>query len=121
MTAQGSGATTGSRSVNTTIRLRDGETSVLAGLIREEERTTMSGIPGLSDIPLIGRLFAHNTSERKESDIIITLTPHIVRVLDLTETDLRPIMVGRDAGAPVLDLLDPGRDTPPVVLPKPIK
>jgi hypothetical protein len=39
----------------------------------------------------------------------------------LTETDLRPFMVGRDSGAPMLDLLDPGRDTPPIVLPKPIK
>ncbi len=112
--------TFGSRSVNTIIRLRDGETSVLAGLIREEERTTMSGIPGLSDIPLIGRLFAHNTSERKESDIIITLTPHIVRVLDLTEVDLRPFRVGRDTGGPILDLLEPMRDQQPVTLPKPI-
>ena len=110
-----------SRSVNTIIRLRDGETSVLAGLIREEERTTMSGIPGLSDIPLIGRLFAHNTSERKESDVIITLTPHIVRVLDLTEVDLRPFRVGRDTGGPILDLLEPVRDQQPVTLPKPIK
>ena len=109
-----------SRSVNTIIRLRDGETSVLAGLIREEERTTMSGIPGLSDIPLIGRLFAHNTSERKESDVIITLTPHIVRVLDLTEVDLRPFRVGRDTGGPILDLLEPVRDQQPITLPKPI-
>jgi len=112
--------TFGSRSVNTIIRLRDGETSVLAGLIRAEERTTMSGIPGLSDIPLIGRLFARNTSERKESDIIITLTPHIVRVLDLTEVDLRPFRVGRDTGGPILDLLEPVRDPQPVTLPKPI-
>jgi len=109
-----------SRSINTTIRLRDGETSVLAGLIRDEERTSLEGIPGLSDIPLIGRFFAHNKSERLESDIIITLTPHIVRVLDLNEVDLRPFRVGRETGGPILDLLDPGRDEPPVTLPKPI-
>jgi general secretion pathway protein D len=120
-TGYGGLPTFGSRSVNTLIRLRDGETSVLAGLIKDEERTSMEGIPGLSDIPLIGRFFAKNHTERLETDIIITLTPHIVRVLDLTETDLRPFMVGRDSGAPMLDLLDPGRDTPPVVLPKPIK
>jgi general secretion pathway protein D len=112
--------TFGSRSVSTIIRLRDGETSVLAGLIRDEERTTVEGIPGLSDIPLVGRLFAHNTTERKESDIIITLTPHIVRVLDLSEVDLRPFRVGRDTGGPILDLLEPVRDQPPVTLPKPI-
>ena len=119
-TGYGGLPTFGSRSVNTIIRLRDGETSVLAGLIREEERTTIEGIPGLSDIPLIGRLFAHSTSERKESDIIITLTPHIVRVLDLSEVDLRPFRVGRDTSGPILDLLEPIRDQPPVTLPKPI-
>jgi general secretion pathway protein D len=110
----------GSRSVNTIIRLRDGETSVLAGLIRDEERTSLDGIPGLSDIPYIGRLFAHNKTERIESDIIVTLTPHIVRVLDLTEADLRPFRVGRDTGGPILDLLEPVRDQPPAALPKPI-
>jgi general secretion pathway protein D len=113
--------TFGSRTVNTIIRLKDGETSVLAGLIRDDERNTVEGIPGLSDIPFIGRLFAHNTTERKETDIIVTLTPHIVRVLDLSEADLRPFRVGRDAGAPVLDLLDPSRESPALVLPKPIK
>ena len=113
--------TFGSRSVNTIIRLRDGETSVLAGLIKDEERNSLEGIPGLSDIPVIGRMFAHNKTERTETDIIITLTPHIVRVLDLTEADLRPFMVGRDTAAPMLDLLNPSRDTPPIVLPKPIK
>lgn len=113
--------TFGSRSVNTLIRLRDGETSVLAGLIRDDERRSLDGVAGLSDIPLIGRFFARNKTERTETDIIITLTPHIVRVLDLSEADLRPFMVGRDSGAPALDLLDPGRDLPPVVLPKPIK
>jgi general secretion pathway protein D len=109
-----------SRSINTIIRMRDGETSVLAGLIRDEERTTLEGIPGLSDIPLIGRFFAHNKSERLESDIIITLTPHIIRVLDLNEVDLRPFRVGRDSGGPILDLLDTGREELPVTLPKPI-
>ena len=110
----------GSRSVNSIIRLRDGETSVLAGLIRDEERTSLDGIPGLSDIPYIGRLFAHNKTERIESDIIVTMTPHIVRVLDLTEADLRPFRVGRDTGGPILDLLEPVRDQTPVTLPKPI-
>jgi general secretion pathway protein D len=112
--------TFGNRSVTTIIRLRDGETSVLAGLIRDEERTSLDGIPGLSDIPFVGRFFAHNKTERIESDIIITLTPHIVRVLDLTEADLRPFRVGRDTGGPILDLLEPIRDQQPPVLPKPI-
>jgi general secretion pathway protein D len=59
----------------------------------------VTGIPGLSDIPFVGRIFAHNRKETLESDIVLTLTPHIVRVLDLSETDLRPFRVGRDTGA----------------------
>jgi general secretion pathway protein D len=59
-------------------------------------------VPGLSDIPVIGRLFAFNRMQVQETDIILTLTPHIVRVLDLSESDLRPFRLGRDfsGGAP---------------------
>jgi general secretion pathway protein D len=99
--------TFGNRSISTTIRLKDGETNMLAGLIRDDERTVLSGIPGLSDIPVIGRLFAYNRRETQETDIILTLTPHIVRVLDLTEGDLQPFKVGRDVGLPVVDLPAP--------------
>jgi len=87
------------REVTTTIRLRDGETNILAGLIRDDERTELSGTPGLSDLPLIGRLFAVHHKEATQTDIVLTLTPHIVRVLDLTENDLRPFKLGRDSGA----------------------
>jgi general secretion pathway protein D len=96
--------TIGNREINTSIRLRDGETNMLAGLIRDDERSTLDGIPGVSDIPIIGRLFAHNTKSTTQTDIILTLTPHIVRVLDLTEADLRPFRVGRDSISPISDL-----------------
>ena len=119
-TGYGGLPTFGNRSVNSIIRLRDGETSVLAGHIRDEERTTLEGIPGLSDLPLIGRFFAHNKSERIESDIIITLTPRIVRVLDLAEVDLRPFRMGRDTGGPILDLLEPIKSETPATPAKPI-
>jgi general secretion pathway protein D len=91
--------TFGNRSISTVIRLRDGETNLLAGLIRDDERRVLSGIPGLSDLPLVGRLFAHSRRETQETDIVLTLTPHIVRVLDLSEEDLRPFRVGRDGDA----------------------
>ncbi len=90
--------TFGNREITTTIRLKDGETSMLAGLIRDDERTELSGTPGLSDLPLIGRLFATHLKESKQTDIVLTLTPHIVRVLDLSEGDLRPFRLGRDSG-----------------------
>jgi general secretion pathway protein D len=88
--------TFGNRYVSTVIRLHDGETNMLAGLIRDDERRVLSGIIGLSDLPLVGRLFAHNRKESLETDIVLTLTPRIVRVLDLSEEDLRPFRVGRD-------------------------
>jgi general secretion pathway protein D len=92
--------TFGNREITTTIRLKDGETNMLAGLIRDEERTVLSGVPGLSDLPLVGRLFASTHKETQQTDIILTLTPHIVRVLDLSEEDLRPFLLGRDSGSP---------------------
>jgi general secretion pathway protein D len=105
--------TFGNREITTTIRLKDGETNMLAGLIRDEERTVMSGIPGLSDVPLLGRLFANNHRETLQTDIILTLTPHIVRVLDLTEADLRPFRLGRESGqASMADILGGTGSTP---------
>ena len=112
--------TFGNREINTVIRLRDGETNMLAGLIRDEERRSLDGVPGLSDLPLVGRLFAHNTKSSTQTDIILTLTPHIVRVLDLTEADLRPFRVGRDSLAPIAELpLLPVEAPKPPELPKP--
>ena len=96
--------TFGNRAISTVIRLKDGETNMLAGLIRDDERRVMSGIPGLVDLPIIGPLFANNRRESQETDIILTLTPRIVRVLNLRAEDLTPFRVGRDSGTPLIDL-----------------
>ena len=109
--------TFGSRSIDTVIRLKDGETNMLAGLIRDEERTSLASIPGLGDIPVLGRLFGYNRKETQETDIILTLTPRIVRVLNLTAEDLQPFRMGRDGGAPVTDI--PTLLPIPLPLPKP--
>ncbi len=119
--------TFGNRSINTVIRLKDGETNMLAGLIRDEERDIMSGIPGLSDIPVVGRIFAHNTRRAQETDVILTLTPRIVRVLDLRPEDLQAFRVGRDASAPLIDVPlpqpapKPPGDIPEAVTPPPVQ
>jgi general secretion pathway protein D len=97
----------GNREINTAIRLRDGETNMLAGLITDDERRSVEGIPGLSDIPGIGRLFGHTTKTTEQTDIVLTLTPHIIRVLDLEEADLRAFRAGRDSLAPLLPELPP--------------
>ena len=90
--------TFGSRNVQTVIRLKDGETNILAGLIREDERTERQTIPGLGDIPVLGDLFSRNHKEAQQTDVVIMLTPHIIRVLDLTEDDLRPLRIPREGG-----------------------
>ena len=105
--------TFGERSITTTIRLRNGETSILAGLIRDDEREILEGIPGLSDLPFIGRLFARNRLETQETDIIVTVTPRILRVLDLEETDLRAFRFDGDGS------FDLGSRTPPERIPVP--
>jgi general secretion pathway protein D len=92
--------TFGNREIKTQIRLRDGETNLLAGLIRDDEMRTVDGIPGLTDLPAIGRFFSNTTKNTAQTDIVLTLTPHIVRVLDLTEADLRPFRVSRDSTLP---------------------
>ena len=99
--------TFGTRAINTTNRLRDGETNLLAGLIRDEDRRVRSGIPGLVDLPAIGHLFAHNRRESKETDVVITLTPHIIRILDVTEDDLRAFQVDGSGDTPGFDLTLP--------------
>jgi type II secretory pathway component GspD/PulD (secretin) len=104
--------TFGNREINTQIRLRDGETNMLAGLIRDDERRVLNGVPGLSDIPVVGRLFGHSRTETSQTDIILTLTPHIIRVLDVSESDLRAFRVGRDSSASPLGDLPPALDIP---------
>jgi general secretion pathway protein D len=100
------------RTVNSTIRLRDGETNVLAGLILDNERRGLTGLPGVASIPLIGRLFAKNRDEAQQTDIVMTLTPHIIRRTEIDETDLRSFLVGGEPSPFVFE-------TPPVTTPTP--
>ena len=86
----------GSRNIQTSIRLRDGETNFLAGLIRTNESNRQNGIPGLAEIPVLGRLFSKKRSENRRTDIVLTLTPHIIRRADIREEDLAPIWVGTE-------------------------
>jgi len=87
----------GTRTIDSTIRLQDGETNFLAGLIRSDLTDSDQGIPGLSDIPIIGRLFSNKHTENQRTDVILTLTPHIIRNAEITEEDLQPIWVGTEA------------------------
>jgi len=82
------------RRVGSVLRLRDGETNVLAGLLRDDERTSLRGIPGLADLPLLGEIFAENMDEVSQTDVILSITPHILRAPDITLDDLASAYVG---------------------------
>jgi len=102
-----------SRKVTTRLRLRDGESNLLAGLLSETERKSMRGFPGLLHVPIISSLFAANEREVDQTDIIMLLTPRIVRTQELTQQDLNPIFIGTAnypalGGTPPLIQVEPG-------------
>lgn len=72
----------GTRSASTVLRLKDGETQVLAGLINDEDRTAANRIPGLGDVPLLGRLFSSQRDDRSKTEIVLSITPHLIRNLN---------------------------------------
>ena len=86
--------TFGSRKVETTLRLRDGESNLLAGLLREEDRRSLRGIPGLARLPFIRNLLSANEDTIRQTDIIMLLTPRIVRTHQLTQENVSPIRIG---------------------------
>jgi general secretion pathway protein D len=101
-----------SRTVNSTIRLRDGETNLLAGLILDNERRGLTGLPGVASIPFIGRLFAKNKEEATQTDIVMTLTPHVIRRSDIQESDLRSFLVGGESSPFLFEVPAPSPTAP---------
>ena len=82
------------RTIESTIRLKDGETNFLAGLIQQNETDSDNKTPFLGDIPFLGRLFTNNHKRTTRTDLVLTMTPHIIRIPDITEDDLAPMWVG---------------------------
>jgi len=71
----------GTRTADTALNMRDGETVVLAGLIQEEDRKTREGIPGVDDVPLLGDVLSNTNTEKITTEVILVITPRIVRKL----------------------------------------
>src|SRR6185436_9899922 len=103
------------RTVNSVIRLKDGETNILAGLISDTERRSLSGLPGLSQLPVLGKVFSRNRDESQQTDIVMTLTPHVVRRTPLTEQDLRSFLLGTETSPLLFEV----PAIPPVSVPSP--
>jgi type II secretory pathway component GspD/PulD (secretin) len=106
-----------SRKVETDLRLREGESTLLAGLLQESERKVLSGLPWLLNLPIIKQLFSSNDEQIQQSDIVMLLTPRIVRTRELTPQDLGPVYIGTQtnlglSGPP--PLVSPVAGGPPV-------
>ncbi len=84
----------GSRRVKTRLRLREGESNLLAGLLKDDQRKILSGMVGLVRVPGLRSLFGSTSDEISQTDIVMLLTPHIVRTHELTVDDLAPIYIG---------------------------
>jgi general secretion pathway protein D len=69
----------GTRTAQTVLRLKDGENQVLAGLINDEDRRSANKVPGLGEIPVVGRLFGEQSDDTSKTEIVLSITPHIVR------------------------------------------
>jgi general secretion pathway protein D len=85
------------RNVTNVIRLRDGETGLIGGLIETSEASSVSSALGLARVPVIGKLFGDNSKRAEEREVIISLTPRIVRAPKVTADDLAPLPVGTQA------------------------
>jgi len=73
--------TIGSRNANTTLQLRNNETQILAGLFRDDEQKTRRKVPGLGNLPLIGKLFSSNNEDKRKNEIVLLITPRIMHNL----------------------------------------
>ena len=81
----------GKRELESVIRLKEGETSIIGGFIRDEVRGSLSGVPAMSKIPILGKLFGNSEKKIKQTDLIFSITPRIIRKIDLDRSDLDPI------------------------------
>jgi general secretion pathway protein D len=77
----------GTRSANTALRLRDGETQLMGGLISNEDRTSSSRVPGAGDLPLIGRLFSSQRDDTQKTEIVLSITPRLIRPARLPDAN----------------------------------
>ncbi|MGE0097849.1 MAG: cohesin domain-containing protein [Hydrogenophaga sp.] len=113
----------GTRNANTTLRLRDGETQVLGGLISNEDRSSANRVPGLGDLPIAGRLFSSQKDDSRRTELVLAITPRILRGAPRPDTDQAVMWVGTEnftrprppplAAAQSVAVARPGADASP--------
>jgi general secretion pathway protein D len=86
----------GTRTASTVLRLKDGETQVLAGLINDEDRSTANKVPGLGEMPILGRLFGSSSNNNQKTEIVLSITPHLIRNIQRPEATLSEFRAGTE-------------------------
>ncbi len=88
--------TIGTRNANTVLRLKNGETQILAGLIQDDERKTANKLPALGDIPLIGRLFSNQEDRKSKTEIVLAITPRIIGNINQPQANIAEYWSGTE-------------------------
>lgn len=95
--AGGTAYQVGTRTASTILRLKDGESQVLGGLIDDQTRTAANRLPGLGDLPILGRLFSSQSDDNQKKEIVLSITPRIVRQLDRPAASARQFWSGTES------------------------
>ncbi|WP_239700494.1 secretin N-terminal domain-containing protein [Massilia sp. 9096] len=88
----------GTRSASTMLQLKDGENQVLAGLIQNEDRSAGTHLPGLGDVPVLGRLFGSSQDTRNKTEVVLSITPHLVRNIQRPAAATSEFSAGTEVG-----------------------
>lgn len=88
--------TIGTRNASTLLRLKDGETQILAGLIQDEDRKNAARVPGIGDIPILGRLFSNQEDKKTKTEIVLAITPKVIANLQLPNTNVFDLWSGTE-------------------------
>ncbi len=87
----------GTRNAVTALRLKNGETQILAGLINDEERQSANKIPLIGELPIVGRLFGSQVNDNQKTEIILSITPHLIRNIQVPENSIRTFSSGTES------------------------
>jgi general secretion pathway protein D len=108
----------GTRNANTNLRLRDGETQILAGLISDEDRRSANRVPGLGELPVVGRLFSSTRESIGRTEVVLLITPRVLRTLARPDARAIEFAAGTESSTgarpgPIAPLSIPQVITPP--------
>ena len=113
----------GTRNANAVLRLKDGENQVLAGLISDEDRSTANRVPALGDVPILGRLFGSQRDQKDKTEIVLSITPRLIRNMRRPSLDETEFFTGTEASLrnrgvdPAQVAVAPGQFTSGIPLP----